>query len=224
MHTLKRRAACRLPLAILALALALAAPAAARAQEGEQGRPAAPKRDEVNHELQLHLLSATNSAGARDRVPESLAGVVRQLRASLPHAGYSVAATTFNRVRDGGTVEFRGVGGSPLSPNTSGNPLMPAFYTYALSTVNLSEGSGGAPFIRLRAIRFGLRVPVQTSAVRAEGSSGPSFPVIQWEDTGLTTTDISVREGEPTVVGTITTARPEEVFVLVITARRAGTK
>lgn len=223
MHTPKRSAA-RLPLALLVLALVC--PAAARAQEGEQGRPSgqsAPKRDEVNHELQLHLLSASD-AGGRDRVPESLAGVVRQLRAALPHSGYSVAATTFNRVRDGGTVEFRGVGGSPLSPNTSGNPLMPAFYTYSLSTVNLSEGSGGAPFIRLRAIRFGLRVPVQTSSVKAEGGSGPSFPVIQWEDTGLTTTDISVREGEPTVVGTITTARPEEVFVLVITARRAVAK
>ena len=222
MHTPKRRAALRLPLALFILALVC--PAAALAQDGEQGRQSAPKRDEVNHELQLHLLNASNVAGARDRVPESLAGVVRQLRGSLPHSGYSVAATTFNRVRDGGTVEFRGVGGSPLSPNVQGNPLLPAFYTYALSTVNLAEGSGGTPFIRLRAIRFGLRVPVQTSSVKAEGTTGPSFPVIQWEDTGLTTTEISVREGEPTVVGTITTARPEEVFVLVITARRAGAK
>jgi hypothetical protein len=225
MDTRQRRAS--LPLALLALALSFAAPAAARAQDGEQSRPgatAAQRRDEVNFEIQLFLLAASNSSTARDRVPESLGGVVRQLRSALPFEGYSVAATTFNRVRDGGTVEFRGVGGSPLAPSTPAGSLTPAFYNYALSTVNLTEGAAGASFVRLRAIRFGLRVPVQTAVARPEGYTGPASPVIQWEDTGLTTTDISVREGEPTVVGTISTTRPEELFVLVINARRAGAR
>jgi hypothetical protein len=226
MNTRQRRA--RLALALCALAFALAAPAAALAQEEGQGRPAgaaARPRDEVNHEIQLYLLSASNTAGARGRVPDSLGGVVRQLRAALPYEGYGVAATTFNRVRDGGTIEFRGVGGPPLAPPSPPGTSTPAFYNYSLNAVSLTEGAGGAPFIRLRSIRFGLRVPVQTGTTRLEGStSGPGYPVIQWEDTGLTTAELSVREGEPTVVGTISTARSEELFVLVINARRAATR
>jgi len=47
------------------------------------------------------------------------------------------------------------------------------------------------------------------------------YPVIQYEDTGINT-QMSVREGEPTLVGTLNTSRPGQLFALVITIKRAG--
>ena len=48
-------------------------------------------------------------------------------------------------------------------------------------------------------LRFGLQVPVQTATAGAkDGKAG--YPVIQYQDTGLTA-EMSVREGTPTVVG-----------------------
>lgn len=47
------------------------------------------------------------------------------------------------------------------------------------------------------------------------------YPVLQYEDAGLST-QLSVREGEPTLVGTLNTSRPGQNFVIVITIRRTG--
>jgi hypothetical protein len=42
-----------------------------------------------------------------------------------------------------------------------------------------------------------------------------------YEDTGINT-QMSVREGEPTLVGTLNTSRPGQLFVIVITVKRVG--
>lgn len=222
---MSRRFNSRIAASVFALALcAAAAPVANVAAQSQDSAPAAradARRDEVNHEVQLYLLAASNEPGERGGVPQAFEGVLRQLRATLPFSNYRLATTFLNRVRDGGTVEFSGVGGAPLFAGPS-NPGSPAFFKFSLHQVRLLAGSDGQPFIQVEKLHFGLKVPVQTATVAGDGGKA-GYPVIQYQDTGIAT-EMSVREGTPTVVGTMTSGQPGEVFILVATLKRAATR
>ena len=207
MHTRKRGGAL---LATLAFALLLAGAGAASAQE--EGGDAARRpqaRPEINFEVQLQLLvTAEGAETALAKPPQTLDGVVRQLRGAMPAADYRVAATFFNRVRNGGTIESNSAGTSPPPGAGQGVPL-PTFYQYAIADVRVAEGGDG--FIQIRQFRFGARLPYQPT--QAGGA-------INYQDTGLGT-QTSVREGEPTLVGTLNTTRPGQIYALVLTVRRS---
>jgi hypothetical protein len=202
----------------LVFALALACCGAAAAQDGGDPARKEAARAEINYEIQLHLLVTAGGAEAVEKVPQALDGVVRQLKSSLPPADYKLAASFINRVRDGGRLEVKTVGGSPFT-STQLDPLNPTFFQFFLGNVKADEQSGGQ-LINVQDFRLGLKVPIQTATVSNE-KNGQGFPVIQYEDTGINT-QMSVREGEPTLVGTLNTSRPGQLFALVITIKRAG--
>ncbi|HWS88404.1 MAG TPA: hypothetical protein VN282_15640 [Pyrinomonadaceae bacterium] len=202
----------------LALAFALFARADASAQDSDAPRQGAPSRAEVNHEVHIHLLVTAEAADGGARVPQTLDGVVRQLKASLPPSDYRLAATFINRVRDGASFDVRSAGGAGFGQSQPPGPFPPAFVQIAVSVVKLIDPASAQSSINLQQFRLSFRLPVQTASVKtAEGSS----PVIQYEDMGLTT-QLSVREGEPTLVGTLNTTRPGQLFAVVVTVRRAG--
>lgn len=205
----------------LALALALACCGAAAAQDGGGPPRKEAARGEANYDVELHLLVTGEGAEGTTKIPQALDGVVRQLKSSLPSADYKLAVTFISRVSDGGSLEVKTVGGLPFSAPQP-NPLTPAFFQFSLNDVRLADDSQAGQVVNVRQFRLGLKVPIQTSATAAGGDKpGQSFPVIQYEDTGIST-QISVREGEPTLVGTLNTSRPGQLFALVITIRRAG--
>ncbi len=214
--------------ALCCFLLSASANAARAAQEQDAGTSSATAktavaRPDINHEVQLYLLSASNEPGARAQLPSSMDAVLKQLKASLPFSNFRLANTFLNRVKDGGTLEVSGVGTLSLS-NLPGNAASPTFYRFNLQRVKLATDSDGQQVIQIPRFSFGLKVPVQTASVRQDASmTVPSFPVIQYEDTGINT-EMSVREGEPTVVGTISTNRPDELFVLVITVKRTAAR
>ena len=101
---------------LLALALTLIASAGASAQDSDAPRQGAPSRAEVNHEVHVHLLVTAEGAEGGVRVPQSLDGVVRQLKAALPPSDYRLATTFINRVRDGAGFDVKTAGAGPLGP------------------------------------------------------------------------------------------------------------
>lgn len=205
---------------VLALLLSGGAAGVAPAQDQSPQSPAeARSSGEVNHDIQLYLLATSNEPAGAGNTPAALGDVLRQLRAALPFPNYRLATTFLNRVRDGGTVEVSGVGGTPLSAGAA-NSTSPTFFSFSLNNVRLLAGE--QPFIRVSRLRFGLKVPVQTANVAGDGGKG-SYPVIQYQDTGIST-EMSVREGVPTVVGTMTSSQPNESFVLVMTLKRTSAR
>jgi hypothetical protein len=204
----------------LALTFAAAGSAAAAAQEGEPApRPQAPPRQEVNHEVLVQLLVTAEGGEGVARVPQSLDGVLRQLKAALPQSDYRLAATYVHRVRDGGMFEVRGPGGVPFAPPQAANTLTPSFFQLSVTGVKLLDAAAAQPSINIQQFRLGMKVPIQTGATAGVGDRGAGYPVIQYEDTGLST-QLSVREGEPTLVGTLNGSRPGQLFVIIITVRR----
>jgi hypothetical protein len=208
---------------LLALTLLGSAPGAGTtlAQNQVTAQSAEAKRDEVNHDVQLYLLAASNAAGDGSGVPQSVEGALRQLRAALPFSNYRLATTFLNRVKDGGNLEVSGVGGSPLTTGTA-NSVSPTFFNFSLINVRLFTSAEGQPFIQVAKLRFGLKVPIQTATVSGEAGKG-GYPVVQYQDTGITT-ELSVREGTPTVVGTLAASQPYESFILVVTLKRAAAR
>lgn len=205
---------------LLALAFTIIASANASAQDSDASRQGAPTRPEVNHEVYVHLLVTADAAEGGVRVPQSLEGIVRQLKAALPPSEYRLAATFINRVRDNSGFEVKTASAGPLGPVPTPGPLTPAFITLNLGGVKLIDPASAQPTVNINQFRFGMKMPIQTSSVQRDKTEG-SYPVIQYEDVGLYT-QLSVREGEPILVGTLNSSRPGQLFIIVLTVRRTG--
>lgn len=175
------------------------------------------KDDETNLDTQLYLLIATNQDVDDAKLPAALESVVKQLRGSLPFKNYRLAATLINRVKNEGRLSLKWIGGPLFASASSASAGTPSFNEFSVNSVKLVRDGAGREFIRMDQFRFGARVPIQTSHTVA--STGAGFPVINYEPTGLGT-DISIREGEPAVVGTLNVGPSGDAIILVMTARR----
>lgn len=191
----------------------------AQSQDAATTKAEDKQREQINHEVQLYLLVGTDTPGERSNVPPTLDGAVRQLKESLPFSSYKLATTFIARVRDGGSLELTGVGGFPVVPSSS-NSSTPTFIQLSISHILLARGAVDQPFIQVERFRFGLKVPVQTGSVRGENSTA-NAPIIQYQDTGIST-ELSVREGVPTVVGTLAASQPHEAYILVLSVKRTA--
>lgn len=171
------------------------------------------KGDEINLETQLYLIVGTNQDVAESKLPSSLDAVVRQLRATLPFKNYRLAATLINRVKNEGRLELSWIGG-PLAASSGSSP---SFSQFNVRQVRLATASDGRQMVQMQGFIFGARVPVQMSgAIAATGAVAPTF---SYERTGLST-DISMRESEPVIVGTLNIGPSGDAIILVVSAKR----
>ena len=172
---------------------------------------------EVNLDTQLYLIVATNSEVDDARLPTALDSVVKQLRASLPFKNYRLAATLVNRVKNEGRLDLRWIGGPFAAPSGSASAVTPSFSEFKVGLVKLIRNAEGNPVVQMQRFSFGARIPIVSGTNVAQ--SGTGFPVISYENTGLNT-DISLREGEPVVVGTLNAGPSGDAIILVVSARR----
>ena len=203
--------------AILLLAWSGAQSAAAQSQRPGQPLAAASTLADnaADHEVQLYLLVGSNQAGEKGGLPASIDQVAKQLKTAMPFSSYRVAATFINRVKNGGKLDVKGVAGT-LFPISAG-PNTPAFYEFSLIGVKNTAEAAGQPSVEVGQFHFALRLPVITSSTPA-GNNGAGLPVFIYESTGINT-QVSLRENTPTVIGTMTTGRGDESFILVLVVR-----
>jgi hypothetical protein len=141
---------------------------------------------------------------------------VKQLRQSLPFKNYRLAATLINRVKNNGRLNLKWVGG-PLGVSTEPS-INPSFNEFKVNTVRMVNDVAGQSLVRMDGFSFGARIPIQTGAVAS--TSPATAPVFNYESTGLNT-DISMREGEPVVVGTLQVGPSGDAIILVMSAKRS---
>lgn len=196
-------------LGAVVLGLVFASGGAAVAQNAAEGAAQASNADaaNLNVDLQIQVLLASNGGSDTGSLPNNLAGVVREIRNNLQFSQVRLGATFQNRVEVSNGLQVNGIVTSSVltQPGISQNPL---FYSYSIG--KLRAGSN-ADQLQLDPFRFALRVPVQT------GSSA----VMNYENLGVTT-NATIRIGEPTIIGTLNIGHPDESLVLVVTARRIG--
>lgn len=201
-------------LSAMLLALCLAGSLTVQAQNNDP--------DESNLETQLYLIVGTNQEVDEPRIPAALDPVVKQLRGTLPFKNYRLAATLINRVKNEGRVELSWIGGplATVSGAASGgvSTATPSFSQFKVRQVKLVRNSENQPVVQMLGFNFGARIPIQVSgAIAANGAVAPNF---NYENTGVAT-DISMRESEPVIVGTLNVGPSGDAIILVVSAKRA---
>jgi hypothetical protein len=176
------------------------------------------KSDDTNLDTQLYLLVATNQSVDDTKLPAALDSVIRQLRASLPFKNYRLAATLINRVKNDGRLNLKWIGG-PLVPSGAVSSSTPSFNEFRVNNVKLVTDAAAQQIVRMEGFGFGVRIPIITASTVA--SNGPVAPIINYESTGLNT-DISMREGESVVVGTLNIGPSGDAIILVMSAKRTN--
>jgi hypothetical protein len=171
--------------------------------------------EESNLDTQLHILVGTNQDVADPKLPASLDTVIRQLRATLPFKNYRLAATLINRVKNEGKLDLSWVGG-PLAPVGASTASTPSFSTFRLRQLKLVRTDEGQQ-VQMLGFYFGARIPIQVNSPVAAATGVP--PVFNYEQTGVST-DISMREGEPVIVGTLNVGPSGDAIILVVSAKR----
>ena len=171
--------------------------------------------DETNLETQLFMIVGSNQEVGDSKIPTSLDTVVKQMRATLPFKNYRLVSTLINRVKNNGRLQLNWVG-APITPAGSALSLTPSFSHFNIREVRLVRSSEGQQTIQMAGFSFGARVPIQMNAVAAGGEVRPTT---SYEQTGLQT-DISMREAEPVIVGTLNVGPSGDAIILVVSAKR----
>jgi hypothetical protein len=191
--------------ALVALSLALSFAFAPTASA--QSRTAPPSL-----EVSLYLLVASADAATPGaKLAPGLDPVAHRLQEVLQSPSVRLASSFLHRVANGGSVEASGLTPPLLLVRTTADT--PAFYNLTLSRVELLPTDAGRGAIRMESMRFGMRLPISL------GGGSPAT----YENVGVNVQNgLSFPEGEPTIIGTTSTGRPGETFVLVALVRRAG--
>ena len=173
--------------------------------------------DESNLETQLYLIVGTNQEVDESKIPAALDPVLKQLRASLPFKNYRLAATLINRVKNEGRLDLSWIGGPLASPTGAATSVTPSFSQFKVRQVKLVRNTENQPVVQMLGFNFGARIPIQVNApVAAAGGPAPAF---NYESTGVQT-DISMREAEPVIVGTLNIGPSGDAIILVVSAKR----
>ena len=172
-----------------------------------------------NLDTQLYLLVGTNQDVDAARIPAVLEPLMKELRASLPFKNYRLAATLINRVRNDGRLNLNWIGGPLMGapPAATTSNITPTFNTFTINNVKLVTDPSGQPLVRMSGFSFGARIPIQTATLVADNA--PAGPVINYQHTGLST-DMSMREGRPVIVGTLNVGPSGDAIILVVSAKR----
>lgn len=201
---------------LLTGALATSHQVSAQTESSTQTPQKARGEDVTGLEVQLHLLVGSKSPSADDeKLPASLDAVVKQLRSTFTFKNYRLAATLLNRVKNSGRLSLTWTGG-PLLASSAATMATPEVNEFRVNNVKLIQDEAGRDAVQMLDFNFGARIPIQVSSIASNGSSAP---VIQYERTGITT-DITVREGEPTIVGTLNVGPSGDALIIVVTAKR----
>jgi hypothetical protein len=178
----------------------------------------ADRNEETNLETQLYLIIGTNQDVDNAKLPTVLESVVKELRATLPFKNYRLATTMINRVKNGGRLDLSWVGGTLSTAIGSASNTTPSFSQFKVREVKLVRNADNQPVVQMLGFNFGARIPIQT-ATGAIAANGAVAATVAYENTGVST-DISMRESEPVIVGTLNIGPSGDAVILVVAARR----
>ena len=166
-------------------------------------------RSDVTHRVQLQFLVASNSANPKTITdyPSSLETVVKQLKSLLPFKKHYLVATYLYNVADSRNVVVRDVTYAPFEEPAG---LHPVFFDLKIDGIKLNTNNS-------------VHVPRFSFEARQRIAMGAAPPTSETVVTGITT-ELNLRDGVPTIVGTISNGISLGALVLVITVNHVGAR
>jgi hypothetical protein len=166
---------------------------------------------ETCYEVVLQVLIASNDANAKNTVPATLANAVKKLKTLYAYSDYRVSATFLQRTSN--NVEYK----SLLNDfNQNSDKAFPVFSDWQLRGLRNLPNSRGRNTLQFDVFHFGARVPVITGMRDDSGKTA----LINYESIGITTSGFSLNESEPTIIGSLSTSKPDELMFLVLTVKQ----
>lgn len=187
--------------------LFIVVPIAAYAQ-GDQRVTIEPAYDVI---LQV-VIGGDEKAGTK--LPNNLDAVAKQLKSNYQFAEYKIANTYVGRIANGGNFEFKSVS------NIFGRPAdieSPSFLEWSISNLRTGTSASGKNDMMMQVFRFGARIPVRST----REDSGKQFLITNYESIGLSSARITLAEGTPTLIGSLSLPTSDNAMFLVLTLKPA---
>jgi hypothetical protein len=168
------------------------------------------KQNDTSYEVWLHILVASNETGKKDEVPSALSNTVKKLKNNFSYSSYRLATTLMQRAKERSNFSYRAFM----------NGLNPENETVEFPTTFKWDFTGFAPNgdgIQLDNLRFSWGIPFSTKVVSVNESQGRAST--RYESLDLNLGKVNLNENTPSVVGTITTPRPDEMLFVVLTIK-----
>ncbi len=164
------------------------------------------KQAEPTYEVVLHILTASNNLSDKSSVPPTLSNAVKKLKTIYSFSNYRLDSTYIGRIANTGNFEFKSISNS--SSQIQENSL-PIFSEWTLNGLRNLPSADGQNSIQFQNFRFGQRIPISSSGG------------VNYEQIGLTIQRFGMSENVPTVVGSLSTNKPDELMLLVLTVKPA---
>lgn len=161
-----------------------------------------PQQADTSYEVVLHILSASNNSAGKSSVPQSLSNIVKKLKNDFSFSNYNLDSTYLQRTA--GSIDFSAISNEPGANQEN----FTIFSNWSLLGLKSFPNAQGRNLIQFQSLRFGQRVPVKSSA-----------GVVNYEQVGITIQKFSVPEYVPTVVGSLSTSKSDELIFLILTVK-----
>lgn len=171
---------------------------------------------EPNYEVILQVLTGSNTSGDKTSLPPSLSNVVKKLKTLYSYSNYSLNSTYFERVANKGSVDFKGISNEL---DQSQEKYAPVFLEWTFNRLEILPNSQGKSSIQFEGFRFGQRVIVKNTGYKSEDDKTKAGT--NYEYIGLTQKQINVAENIPTIIGSLSTSKPDELVFLILTVKPA---
>lgn len=169
--------------------------------------------NKASYEVRLQLLVSSNTQ-ANNKLPENLQPIEKKLREDFAANNYQLALTLLNRTTENAFIDVKGVNSYQQTQSSTQAPdASPTFYNFNIIGIKPNSAKPGE--LSIANLQFGLRIPIAQTTI----NEGKSFSTVSYEQIGISAKPLSIALNEPTVVGTLTTSRPNELIVLVLTVK-----
>ena len=171
-----------------------------------------PPTAEPCYEIVLQVLTASNQESDKNAASPALAPIVKRLRTLYAFTDYRLTTTYFQRASN--SLEYK----SQTSDfNREANTNEPVYVEWSLKNLRpFRLNSDNRQTIQFDSFRFNARVPVM---IQTKSEDGKSSAVVSYELIGITNSRLSLKENEPTIVGSLTTSKTGGLIFLVLTVK-----
>ena len=168
---------------------------------------------EPSYDVILQVVIGGDEKGGT-KLPNNLDGIAKQLKANYQFNDYKLANTYVGRIANGGNFEFKSLSnmlGRPAETET------PSFLEWSIGGMRTGINAAGKGNMFLNVFRFGARIPIR---VNARDEAGKVFPV-NYESIGLSSARVTLTEGTPTLIGSLSLPTSDNSMFLVLTLKPA---
>lgn len=192
---------------MLAALTVLTAIAAANAQQPTQLEP--------SYDVALQVLVGSNE-GTGSEIPHTLAPVAKRIRESFGLTNYRLATSFVGRIANHGSFEYKS------TSNISGQESREAqqtFLDWSLRDLRTMTAADGQIGFQAEGFRFGARVPVAINS--SPDAAGKPAIAYSYEPIGIGLTRVGVKNGSPTLIGTLNLPGTSGTVFLIMTVKAA---